>query len=117
MSTKKTTVMDGLFAVHCGTPMVGTIMFSGAEFYCVKCGTSQGMFGTMDTQATPELQRELEENEKKFREVAADLIPAGAQFDKCGTCQGKKEDHRLHASHEDLEKSDKAYQKLYGGIL
>ena len=117
MSTKKTTVMDGLLAVHCGTPMVGTIMFSGTEFYCVKCGATQGIFGTTDTESTLELQDELQKNEKKFEAIAGDLIPAGAQFDRCGICQEKKEDHRLHASQQDLDKSDVAYKLFFGGIL
>lgn len=104
-------------AVHCGVPMVSTFMFSGAEFYCPKCGESQGMFNTDRIDITDELREQYDENEKKFRGIAGDCIPAGCRFDWCGICQGKKEAHRLHASQDDLKKSDAAYQKLYRGIL
>ena len=105
-------------AMHCGTPMVSTLMFSGAEFYCVMCGGTEGIFGGDSVESTPELEQELDENEAKFKEVAGDCIPAGCYFHKCEKCQPPgAEEHFLHASKEDLEKSDAAYKLLHGGML
>ena len=103
--------------VHCETPMVSTCMFSGSEYYCPSCGTGLGIMNTESVKATPELLEDHKKNRELFDQIAGACIPAGCRFHKCGTCQGKNEDHRIHASHADLEKSDAAYQKLYGGIL
>ncbi len=117
LELKKELRSPTLLAVHCETPMISTVMFSGAEFYCPKCGETQGIFCTENTDSTPDLLQEREANQMLFLEISGDLIPTGAQFGNCVKCKSSSEDHRLHASHRDLEKSDAAYKKLYRGIL
>ena len=101
--------------IHCGTPMVGTLMFGGAEFYCVKCGETQGVFGPAVTVPwTAKLGEEGKLNQNVFRKIAAVCIPVGCRFPKCKKCDGQ--DHLLHASNEELNKSSEAYKRLAGGI-
>ncbi len=107
--------MRNQITIHCGTPMVRTFMFSGAEFYCVKCGNTEGIFGGIDINETDELLKEWKENEKLFQKIADDYIPKGGMFLNCEQC--KREEHLLHASQEDIKKSDEAYKLLAGGIL
>ncbi len=104
------------YKIHCGTPMVATIMFSGAEYYCVICGETQGIFGPAETvPETRELIDGAERNDKLFKQAAGDLIPMGAMFPNCEQC--RKEQHGNHASQEDLKKSDEAHKLLANGIL
>ncbi len=108
--------MKSRVKIHCGTPMVPTMMFSGAEFYCISCGSTQGLFGSApSTPETPELLEESKENQERFKKVAADCIPMGCMFPDCEKC--KHEQHLNHAGQEDLGKSDAAYNLLAGGIL
>ena len=108
--------MKARVKIHCGTPMVSTMMFSGAEFYCISCGSTQGIFGSApNTPETPELIEEWQKNKERFKKVAADCIPGGGMFPDCKKCN--HEQHLSHASQEDLEKSDAAYKLLAGGIL
>jgi len=101
-------------SIHCGTPMVQTLMFSGAEFYCVVCGETQGIFGTRSIEETTTLLHEMKKNERYFVKIAADCIPSGSRFPECEKCNS--ENHNMHASKEDLDKSDSAYLALRFGI-
>jgi len=102
--------------IHCGTPMVRTYAFSGKEYYCVKCGETDGIFGPASTaQETDELIRQLERNFKIFFEDSLACIPIGARFNVCELC--KHEQHLDHASQEEIEASREAYKLLAGGIL
>ncbi len=122
MSTKEREYVT----MHCETPMVSTCMFSGSEYYCPSCGTGLGIMNTESVEATPALLKQHKKNRELFDQIAGDCIAAGMWRKDCSKCnvgdgrdfsKGMGTEHRLHASHADLEKSDKAYQKLYGGIL
>jgi len=101
--------------IHCGTPMISTLMFSGAEFYCIRCGKTQGIFGSAGILPwTAKLGEEAKLNKGIFNQIAAACIPVGCRFPKCKKCDGQ--DHLLHASNEALNKSSEAYKLLAGGI-
>jgi len=102
--------------LHCDTPMVHTIIFGGSEFYCVKCGWTEGVLGLAETVPwTPKLSKEVNLNQAVFRQIASDCIPAGCRFKDCKKCEGQ--DHLLHASNKALNKSSEAYKQLAGGIF
>ena len=104
-----------MLKVHCGTPMIWTFKFSGAEYYCVKCGVTQGIFGSAQSvQWTAALDKEQEINKKVFHRISAACIPRGSRRKDCKKCDGQ--DHQAHASKTDLEKSDATYKLLAGGI-
>ena len=54
----------------CGTPLVATFVFSGAEYYCVRCGSTYGMFDVPRKIETPALREERERNSAAFDSVA-----------------------------------------------
>lgn len=41
------------------TPLVPTMAFNGAEYWCALCGATSGMFGVSRTPATPALRTRL----------------------------------------------------------
>jgi len=101
-------------AMHCGTPMIYTLIFRGAEFYCIKCGYTKGMFNIMEQVATDKLFRERKENCDLFAVASIDCIPSGTHLDSCEKCQ--QEEHRMHVGKEALDKSDSAYLALAFGL-
>ena len=46
-------------AVHCDSPVIWTLRFPGAEWYCVKCDRVFGMLDVENVECTPELEDEL----------------------------------------------------------
>jgi len=112
---KKDKPISGEIAIHCGTPMVQTFMFSRAEFYCTICGTTQGIFSIVYALATAELLQERQRNKKSFAKVASACIPTGCYLPNCKKC-GEGEEHSMHAPYSELVKSDLAYISLNGGI-
>jgi len=102
-------------AVCCGTPLIWTFMFSGAEWFCRKCKSNLGMMNAESILATPELLKEKKENNLWFDEIAKDCVPRGCRFAKCEKCD-KGEYHIFHATLEEKEASKKAYSKLWGTV-
>jgi len=99
-------------AMCCGTPLISTMVFNGAEFYCRKCGSKYGMFGAFATaESTPELDVESEANQEWFYEIMSDYITPRSRRIDCEKCD-KGEDHLLHATPEQLKASDAALEKL-----
>ena len=102
--------------IHCGTPMIWTFKFSGAEYYCVRCGETQGMFGSAPTIPwTTNLGKEQGINKEVFDRISAACIARGSRRKDCKKCDGQY--HHEHASNAALKKSDAAYKLLAGGIL
>jgi len=104
-------------AMHCGTPLISTPAFSGAEFYCRKCGSTLGMFDPVGKDTTPELEAESEENSKWFQEIMDDHIPYNCKFGDCEECSKEGSTyHHVHATPEQLEKSQAALKKLQESV-
>lgn len=98
--------------VCCGKPLVGTLIFPGAEYFCTVCGNAYGMFGAPNrVDATPEMLALHESLAERFRAVAKDCIPFGAQLRDCPKCCGS-EPHHHHATDGEMEASDAAYRAL-----
>lgn len=60
--------------MHCGTPMVLTIMFPDAEYYCGKCGISLGLFEASHIDESTKLLNEFKKNERAFNKIAGSCI-------------------------------------------
>ena len=102
--------------VCCKKPLVMTLMFRGAEFYCLDC---QSTYGIMEypgsVQSTPALVKLRKEREAKFQELAKDCIPAGSRRNKCKKCkEGGHGFHSDHATPAARVASAKAYDRLLG---
>lgn len=102
----------GEMAMHCGTPLVPTMKFSKAEYYCRECGETFGMFdGFERTPVTPELSAAMEENIAWFRDASKDLIARGMRRRDCAQCEAG-EYHSEHCGDEAIRRSDEAYRRL-----
>ncbi len=98
----------------CGEPVQGTYMISGAEWFCVSCKHSGGMFYEDRKEHTPELKKRQKLLRAKFDKLCKDYIPPTAFYGKCKLCDERNEHHILHASDKDKEKSKIAHDKLLG---
>lgn len=100
------------FDMCCGEPLVGTMIFPKAEYFCTVCGSAYGIFGAPDrADATPELIARHKDIERKFSTIAKDCIPPGSQRVGCPECV-RGAYHQDHASEEELAASDAAYAEL-----
>lgn len=64
------------------TPLIGTIAFYRAEFYCLDCGARVGFLSPRVGEPTPELQAKLAAYEAEWEEHAgAKLYPEGHEPD------------------------------------
>lgn len=96
-----------------GAPLVSTIAFRYAEFYCLECGTSTGIFGpaVKGEDETPELLAKMEAATAEWVTLADGLIPEGGRLKDCSCCE-KGEDHVVHARESELEAHDAARRRL-----
>ena len=103
-------------AVCCDTPLVSTMIFSKAEWYCIKCRTALPLFNAERINWTPELEKKSEANDKWFREVTAGYIPPRCFMRDCQKCDTSRDEYHIdHATKEELEKSKTAYANLHKG--
>ena len=102
---------------RCGHPLVNTMAFRGAEYFCLGCKSTYGtrLFGGPSGGKTepwtPELHKTRAETREKFKELIKDYIPEGAYYSNCKQCKDNGP-HLRHASEADKEKSTQAYKKL-----
>jgi hypothetical protein len=87
-------------------------MFSGAEYFCVECGLTFGMFGTEREDLTPELKKRHAKNERKWKPINKGLLTGGVMFRWCDECSKTSDAHLNHATPEELEAHKKALEKL-----
>lgn len=101
----------------CKTPLIGTMAFSGAEFYCLECGRTCGWLSpyALDADKVEEqmkaLQAEWDEN------VGGKLMPRGTFWrndcEKCGDVLGRPEGgHWEHVTQEEIEADKEAREWL-----
>lgn len=104
--------MSNPFAACCGTPLVATYLFSGAEWFCVECRSTRGLLNVPERlEYSSAAKAESEENRQRFRAIAKDFIPFGCRLDGCAKCESG-EDHRDHITDEEREASDEAVRRL-----
>jgi len=96
----------------CGNPLISTFIYSGAEYYCIDCGSSYGFFdGYKDVDETQELNKRGEENLKWFLDIRKDLIGGGMKIRGCKKCD-EGGYHLHHASDDEIKKHKEAEKKL-----
>jgi len=111
------------YATCCGTPLVSTMIFSGAEFYCIKCASTYGIFGVPNrAEKTEALTKAYDKNRQLLYKIAANFIPHNCYINSCDKCEngpeGRKHGyHHQHATDEQRKLSDAAYQVLLAGNL
>lgn len=98
---------------RCQEPLVSTMMFRKAEFYCVNCGATYGYLEPVPATETPELLSRMDANRTEFENLAKGHIGDGAyHMDDCETCRTKHEPHLYHATPEELAEDQAARARL-----
>lgn len=96
-----------------GTPLISTLLFSGAEFYCLECGTKYGFLSPRPAEATPELDARYEQVKAEWDEITGGkLISGGVMLRDCATCTKEYEPHWNHATDEEKEAHEEALRCL-----
>lgn len=84
----------------CETPLISTMAFPGAEFYCLECGNHVGYVMPLGKEETPEILAAYEALKAEWDEhIAGKLIAPGSWRIGCPSCEsGTREQHSLHAT-------------------
>ncbi len=94
-------------AVCCGFPMINTMIWSCAEYFCAKCGANKGILDPDMVELTPQLQAAKNHLQAAFDNVAKDCIAIGMRKRNCPQCADQ--DHLHHATPEERQKSKAAF--------
>lgn len=109
--------MSRIAICYCGKPVVSTMHFSGAEYYCIDCGAQLGMFDAERVESTPRLDRLKANRDKKWESVASKLITPNSWRRSCDKCDsGKGEYHYMHTTLEEQSDNEVARKKLKGWL-
>jgi hypothetical protein len=107
--------MTQKIAICCNHPLVSTMLFSGAEYFCMKCGTKYGMLEAERVDVTPELAAAKDSIEAHFKELTQAIVPWKSYRVDCLQCSkpdGTREYHWLHMTPEEKRASNKAVDDL-----
>lgn len=106
--------MKNEYAMCCETPLISTIIFRGAEYFCKICKNTYGLFGVPDrADKTPELEKQFKNNTDWFYKISVDIMAdGGMRLDNCKTCKENYEAHTYHATDVEWAKHKKAKAKL-----
>ncbi len=98
---------------RCGEPLVHTFAFSGAEFYCLSCGSHYGWREPDGKVETPELIAWMKAVEAEFVELGGrDLLGGGLIRRDCETCVRTGQVHLGHATAEERAAHERALGAL-----
>ena len=101
----------------CETPLIMTFMVPFKEWYCTGCGDSSEFLGAGSRVAwTPELQKQKEDNEAKFKAIYHNMVPKGARMKKCEKCN-RSATHDMHMTDEEVAADTKARADLKTMLL
>lgn len=93
----------------CGAPLIGTMVFPRAEFYCLECGGHFGFLDPRKGEPTPELTARMEALEAEWLEHAGrKLCVLPGWFDWCEKCKAHRESHAEHATDEERKGHEEA---------
>lgn len=85
-----------------GEPLVPTMVFSQAEFYCLECGSRFGFLAPRAAKQTEELAARYKVLLAEWEEnVGGRLLIAGGWRDDCEKCRPRGESHVAHAAEEE----------------
>ena len=109
----------------CGAPLVWTFLYDGAEYFCLNCQSTGGMFGTgKDVPATAETRANEKVVQDVFKALRKHLWGSGG-FTKsnCKKCRANTERFHYHPHHASKyerlknEVADRMLDALKGSII
>ena len=99
----------------CGTPLIPTFRFSGAEFFCVACGEPFALFNARRVPKEADYWPRYVEAKAWFDEHAVNTIARGERRGDCPGCL-TGDNHLNHVDDETRKASELAYEKLLAGM-
>jgi hypothetical protein len=97
--------------INCYTPLIYTLCFAGAEYYCLNCGETFGMFDVSARELTKGEIIKLKVMIKVWTTLYRNMIPRSAYTkSNCGKCKIQR-DHNLHLNKEEIIR-DKIASKM-----
>lgn len=109
METKKLTIA---ICPQCNNPLISTLLFAQAEWFCMGCKNTYGLFYSETVQQTPELHAKLKQDLKEFNTFKNDLYLGGEKINGCKLCREKNEPHIRHLTEEERNKCIEARNKI-----
>lgn len=93
---------------NCDNPLISTVAFAGAEWFCWECRWRGGIFYEKSVGRTTELVEKLKSDNMKFDEIRSDLWLGGERVSECKKCEDGKERHVHHLTHKEKERCQRA---------
>lgn len=95
---------------RCVVPVVMTMAFSHAEFYCLDCGAHLGFLSPVAADVTDRLLEQLAARKAEFEQLGgADLIAPFSYHRDCASCSiATRESHDMHGTDEERARHDAA---------
>lgn len=84
-----------------GAPLISTMAFSGAEFYCLECGAHLGWMSPRGVESTPEVEARYESLLAEWDEHAGRKLLIRGWYGDCDRCSSHREYHTEHATDEE----------------
>jgi len=98
---------------RCEHPLISTMAFRGAEWYCPNCGMVAGMFSGHRVKVTPSRIRKHEGDLRWWAGVRKHLFIGGECLVGCPKCEAViREPHTRHLTDEEKEKQAWALAQL-----
>lgn len=91
-----------------GTPLISTIVFSGAEFYCIECGQKFGWLSPRPVEPNEENNAWYERIKAEWDEHVGNKLLGRFWRDGCDQCSQRKGYHCVHATEAEIEADRKA---------
>ena len=93
-------------------PLISTFMFMGAEYYCLWCGWTGGIFDGERVKRTKELAYKDKLYKAIFRLLQKDIWFPGAYKADCPKCASPRTAENYHCNHADKDKHRIAHETL-----
>lgn len=99
---------------RCVVPLVMTMGWSHAEFYCLNCGAHLGFLSPVPADETPRLLEQMHATGAEFERLGGkDLITAGGYRTGCSQCIiALGESHDRHATDDERARHEAALTAL-----
>lgn len=101
--------------LRCGTPLISTLKFSKAEWFCAACAEPFGLIEGKRVLLNYKLEVRYDEAVTWFDEQAVGAIAIGERRTDCPQCD-TGDDHLNHVDDETRKASEEAYKRLLLGM-
>ena len=102
----------------CYNPLIFTFIVPGAEYFCMSCKGSFGIFYGIRTPHTKELQKQYNELKAQFDKASEHFVPGGCTKEGCIKCTRQKEAndkyHIWHLKEDEMKLHLEAKEQLFG---